>query len=78
MSKSGRHGSIRVAVRTVLGSSGVVASAAAFSQQIRPACRPQQEGALEEVIVTGFKEGLSLALDRKRAAVVRRGRCNRR
>lgn len=42
------------------------ASGAAFSQQ---AGQPQQEGALEEVIVTGFKESLSLALDQKRAAV---------
>jgi iron complex outermembrane receptor protein len=44
------------------------ASAAAFSQQSgQPAA--QQEGALEEVIVTGFKESLSLALDQKRAAI---------
>ncbi|GFE78734.1 TonB-dependent receptor [Steroidobacter agaridevorans] len=67
MSKSGRHGSIRVAVRTVLGVAALSASAAAFSQQAAQA--PQQEGALEEVIVTGFKESLSLALDQKREAV---------
>lgn len=67
MSKS-RHGSIRVAVRTVLGVAALSASAAAFSQQAgQPAA--QQEGALEEVIVTGFKESLSLALDQKRAAI---------
>lgn len=68
MSKSGRHGSIRVAVRTVLGVAALSASAAAFSQQTGQAA-PQQEGALEEVIVTGFKESLSLALDQKRAAI---------
>lgn len=68
MSKSARHGSIRVAVRTVLGVAALSASAAAFSQQAgQPAT--QQEGALEEVIVTGFKESLSLALDQKRAAI---------
>ncbi|MFC4309826.1 TonB-dependent receptor [Steroidobacter flavus] len=65
MSKSGRHGSIRVAVRTVLGVAALSASTVALSQQ----AAPQQEGALEEVIVTGFKESLSLALDQKRAAV---------
>jgi iron complex outermembrane receptor protein len=68
MSKSGRHGAIRVAIRTVLGMAALSASAAAFSQQAGQPAAPQ-EGALEEVIVTGFKESLSLALDQKRAAV---------
>lgn len=70
MSKVGRHGAIRVAVRAVLGVAALSASAAAFSQQTdQPAPQQQPEGALEEVIVTGFKESLSLALDQKRAAV---------
>ena len=68
MSKSARHGSIRFAVRTVLGMAALSASAAAFSQQSGQQA-PRFEGALEEVIVTGFKESLSLALDQKRAAV---------
>jgi TonB-dependent receptor len=43
------------------------ASGAAFSQQ---AGQPgQQSDEMEEVIVTGLKESLSLALDQKRAAV---------
>jgi TonB-dependent receptor len=65
MSKSARHGSIRVAVRAVLGVAALSATTVALSQQ----AAPQQDGALEEVVVTGFKESLSLALDQKRAAV---------
>ncbi len=67
MSKSGRHGALRVAVRTVLGVAALSASAAAFSQQTAPAARRDAE--MEEVVVTGFKESLSLALDQKREAV---------
>jgi iron complex outermembrane receptor protein len=44
------------------------ASAAAFSQQTdQPASA--QDAQMEEVVVTGFKESLSLALDQKREAV---------
>ncbi|WP_116808820.1 TonB-dependent receptor [Steroidobacter cummioxidans] len=64
MSKVGRHGTIRIAVQTVLGVAALSASAAALSQQ-----SPAQEGALEEIVVTGFRESLSLALDQKRASV---------
>ncbi|HWK49163.1 MAG TPA: TonB-dependent receptor plug domain-containing protein, partial [Steroidobacter sp.] len=66
MSKVGRHGTTRIAVRTVLGVAALSASAAAFSQQ---SGQPTQEGALEEIVVTGFRESLSLALDQKRASV---------
>ncbi len=65
MSKVGRHGAIRVAVRAVLAMAALSASGAAFSQQ----AAPRQEGALEEIIVTGFKGSLSLALDQKRDSV---------
>ncbi|WP_217705175.1 TonB-dependent receptor [Peristeroidobacter soli] len=65
MSKVGQPGALRVAVRMVLAMAALSASTAAFSQQ----SQPQLEGALEEVVVTGFKESLSLALDQKRAAV---------
>ena len=68
MSKVGRHGTIRFAVRTVLGVAALTASAAALSQQAGTPAQ-QQEGALEEVIVTGFRESLSLALDQKRASI---------
>jgi TonB-dependent receptor len=44
------------------------ASAAALSQQTEQSAS-QQDAAMEEVVVTGFKESLSLALDQKRAAV---------
>jgi TonB-dependent receptor len=43
------------------------ASAAAFSQQTGQPAQPGAE--MEEVVVTGFKESLSLALDQKREAV---------
>lgn len=72
MSKSGRHGSIRVAVRTVLSIAALSASAAAFSQQTNQSgtlSAAQQEGAVEEIVVTGFRQSLSLALDQKRDAV---------
>src|SRR5687768_2548723 len=68
MSKSGRHGALRVAVRTVLGMAALSAAAAAFSQQADPAESPE-DATMEEVVVTGFKESLSLALDQKREAV---------
>jgi TonB-dependent receptor len=44
------------------------ASAAAFSQQADQSASPR-DAAMEEVVVTGFKESLSLALDQKREAV---------
>jgi iron complex outermembrane receptor protein len=44
------------------------ASAAAFSQQTGQAAS-EQDASMEEVVVTGFKESLSLALDQKREAV---------
>ena len=68
MSKVDRHGALRFAVRTVLGVAALSGSSAAFAQQeqLTPA---QQEGAVEEVVVTGFRESLSLALDQKRDAV---------
>ncbi|HEY5759371.1 MAG TPA: TonB-dependent receptor, partial [Steroidobacter sp.] len=68
MSKSGRHGALRVAVRAVLGMAALSASAAAFSQQTDQS-GSQQDSQMEEVVVTGFKESLSLALDQKREAV---------
>lgn len=67
MSNSHRHVPIRVAVRTVLGIAALTASAAAFSQQASQGSG--QDTAMEEVVVTGFKESLSLALDQKRDAV---------
>ncbi|HEY0682624.1 MAG TPA: TonB-dependent receptor [Steroidobacter sp.] len=68
MSKVGRHGALRFAVRTVLGVAALSASTAAISQQSDQAASAQ-DAALEEVVVTGFRESLSLALEEKRDAV---------
>lgn len=66
MSKIGRHGAVRFAVRTVLGVAALSASSAAFSQQTSGSAEDAQ---VEEVIVTGFRESLSQALDVKRDQV---------
>jgi iron complex outermembrane recepter protein len=58
---------VRTSIRAILGiaSCSVVAFGAA-AQENAPA---QQQGALEEVVVTGFRESLNAALDVKRDAV---------
>ena len=55
---------LRVAVRAILG----VVSCAAASGALAQATGPAQES-LEEIVVTGFRQSLSVALDEKRAAV---------
>ena len=66
MSKSGRHGALRTAVRTVLSLAALSVSTAALSQQ---AGQSAAGGELEEVVVTGFRGSLNQALDVKRAQV---------
>lgn len=55
---------LRVTVQAILGVVSCSAAAGAWAQQSSPA-----QESLEEVVVTGFRESLSLALDQKRAAV---------
>lgn len=66
MSKLGRHGVLHRAVRAVLSVAALSASAVALSQQ---AGQSTEDGALEEVVVTGFRQSLSLALEEKRDSV---------
>jgi TonB-dependent receptor len=63
-----RKGSIRHAVRAVLGLASLSAIAFAASAQESGAPGAGQEG-IEEVVVTGFRQSLSVALDEKRDAV---------
>lgn len=63
MSKQGRHGALRVAVRAVLSVAALSATSAALSQQ------EYDPDALEEVIVTGFRQSLNEALTVKRAQI---------
>src|SRR5688572_18519941 len=60
MLKLGRVEALRFAMLTVLGVAALSVSTAALSQQAG------QDAALEEVVVTGFRESLSQALDVKR------------
>lgn len=56
---------LRVTVQAILG---VVSCSAAGAGALAQAASPTQDS-LEEVVVTGFRQSLSLALDQKRAAV---------
>lgn len=62
MSTVHRVGSIRVAVRAVLGLASLCAGIAVAQEG-------QQEGDIEEVVVTGFRQSLNAALEDKREAV---------
>jgi TonB-dependent receptor len=66
MSKLDRHGVLRRAVQAVLSVAALSASAAALSQQ---ADESTDAGALEEVVVTGFRQSLNEALNVKREQI---------
>lgn len=60
---------IRSSIRAILGVASIsMVMLSAQAQQAAPAAS-QSEGALEEIVVTGFRESLNLALSQKRAAV---------
>jgi TonB-dependent receptor len=61
----GRRSLVRASIRAILGLTSV--SVVAVSAQAQQAA-PQTEAITEEVIVTGFRQSLNLALDEKRAA----------
>lgn len=63
MSKVDRQGSIRVAVRAMLGFASLTAATALAQEAGR------EEDAIEEVVVTGFRQSLNAALEDKRDAV---------
>ncbi len=61
-----KHGPLRASVRAVLGLASM--SIVAISAQAQEA-QPQKTDSLEEVVVTGFRESLNLALSDKRDAI---------
>lgn len=63
MSTVHRYGSIRVAVRAVLGFASLSAGMAVAQEA------GQAEAGMEEVVVTGFRQSLNAALEDKREAV---------
>src|SRR3546814_471040 len=66
MSKLDRHGVLRRAVQAALSVAALSASAAALAQQ---ADQSSDAGALEEVVVTGFRQSLNEALNVKREQI---------
>lgn len=60
---------LRATVRAVLGLASISAVAlSASAQETAPAQGPADRGEIEEVVVTGFRQSLSVALDAKRDA----------
>ncbi|WP_293856867.1 TonB-dependent receptor [Steroidobacter sp.] len=69
MSKLVRHSALRFAVRAVLGMAALSAGATALAQESSGLTAAQQQAQVEEIVVTGYRQSLSLALDQKREAV---------
>jgi iron complex outermembrane recepter protein len=65
MSDTSGHRSLRLAIRAAFGLASLAVGSAALAQQEPGAA----EGEVEEIVVTGFRESLSAALDVKREQV---------
>jgi TonB-dependent receptor len=68
MSNSSGLRPLDVAVRTTLGLASLALSSAAFAQQAQQD-QGAEQGEVEEIVVTGFRQSLSQALDLKREQV---------